>query len=82
MMSQGVNGRVWGNLGFPGGSDITECLQCRIPGLDIWVRKIPLRKKWQPTPVLLPGEFHGQRSLACCSPWGCKELDMIEQLTH
>ena len=36
----------------------------------------------QPTPVFLPGEFHGQRSLAGYSPWGCKELDTTEQLTH
>ena len=35
-----------------------------------------------PTPVFLPGEFHGQRSLACYSPWGRKELDKTEQLTH
>ena len=41
----------------------------------------PWRREWQLTPVFLPGEFHGQRSLACYSPWGCKELDMIEQLT-
>ena len=33
-------------------------------------------------PVFLPGEFHGQRSLVGYSPWGCKELDMTEQLTH
>ena len=36
------------------------------------------RRKWQPTPEFLPGEFHGQRSLAVCSPWGRKELDMTE----
>ena len=40
------------------------------------------RRKWQPTPVFLPGESHGQRSLADYSPWGCKELDMTERLTH
>ena len=39
------------------------CLQCRRPGFDLWVRKIPWRRKWQPTPVLLPGESHGWRSL-------------------
>ena len=38
------------------------------------------RRKWQPTPIFLPGEFHGQRSLVGCSPWGGKELDMTEQL--
>ena len=44
------------------------------------VRKIPWRRKWQPTPVFLPGEFHGQRSLADYSPWVPKESDMTEQL--
>ena len=42
------------------------------------VRKIPWRREWQPTPVFLPGEFHGQRSLVGYSPWGHKELDMTE----
>ena len=45
------------------------------PGFDPWVGKIPWRTEWQPTPVFLPGEFHGQRSLAGYSPWGCKESD-------
>ena len=39
-------------------------------------------KKWQPTPVFLPGEFHGQRSLEGYSPSGCKELDTTEQLNR
>ena len=42
---------------------------------------MPWRRKWQPTPVFLPGESHGQRTLAGCSPWGHKELVMTEQLT-
>ena len=46
------------------------CLWFRRHGFDAWVGKIPWRRKWQLTPVLLPGEFHGQRSLAGCSPWG------------
>ena len=37
--------------------------------------KIPWRRKWQPTPVFLPGKSHGQRSLVGYSPWGCSELD-------
>ena len=46
-----------------------------------WVRRIPWRKKWQHTPVFLPGNFHGQRSLVHDSPWDCcKELDMAEWL--
>ena len=50
-------------------------------GFYPWVGKIPSRRKWQPTPVLLPGESHGQRSLAGYSPWGCKELDITERLS-
>ena len=37
-------------------------------GLDLWVRKIPWRRKWQPTPVFLPGESHGQWGLVSYSP--------------
>ena len=49
-----------------------------------WVGKIPWRRAWQPTPVLLPGESHGQRSLVGYSLWGCRELDTNERqtLTH
>ena len=43
-----------------------------------WVGKISWRTAGQPTPVFLPGESHGQRSLAGYSPWDCKELDMTE----
>ena len=45
----------------------TAC-QCRKCGFDPWVRKIPWRRKWQPTPVFLPGKSHGQRSLVGYSP--------------
>ena len=40
--------------------------------------KVPWRRKWQPTPVFLPGESHGQRSLAGYHPWGHKESDRTE----
>ena len=53
--------------------------RCR---LDPWVRKIPWSRKWQPTPIFLPGESHGQRSLVGYIPWGHKELDMIEVTYH
>ena len=43
-----------------------------------WVRKIPWRRERQPTPVFLPGEFHGWWSLVRDSPRGCKELEMTE----
>ena len=49
-----------------------------IHGFNPWVGKIPWRRKWQPTPVFLPGDSHGQRSLVDYSPWGCKESDMTE----
>ena len=45
---------------------------------DPWVGKIPWRRKWPPTAVVLPGRFHGQRSLAGYSPRGHKESDMTE----
>ena len=51
-----------------------------IPWFDSWVGKIPWRKKWQSTPVLLPGKSHGRRSLVAHSPWGRKELDRTERL--
>ena len=56
-------------------------MQCRRPGFDPWVGKIPWRREWQPTSVFLPGEFHRQGSLEGCSLWGHKELDTTEQLT-
>ena len=45
---------------------------------DPWVGKMPWRKAWEPTPVFLPGEFHGQRSLAGYSPQGSEESEMTE----
>ena len=45
-----------------------------------WVGKIPWQSRWQPTPVFLPGEYHGQRNLAGYSPWGCPESDTTERL--
>ena len=47
-------------------------------GLISCVRKIPWRRKWQPTPVFLPGKSHGQKSLAGYCPWGHKESDATE----
>ena len=64
--------------GVPGMARMIICLQCKRSGFDPWVWKIPRRREWQPTPVFLPGEFHGQRSLAGYSPWGLKVLDMTE----
>ena len=52
----------------------------RDAGFDPWVGKIPWRRKWQPTPVFLPGKSHGQKSLASYSPQGHKESDTTKQL--
>ena len=54
---------------------------CGRPGLNPYIRKSPWRREWLPTPVFLPGEFYGQRSLAGYSSWGCKESIMTDQLT-
>ena len=47
--------------------------RCKRYGFDLWVRKIPWSRKWQPAPVFLPGKFHGQRSLVDYSPWDCSQ---------
>ena len=66
---------IWSytEVGFPrwlsGKESVYQCSRSRC-GFNPWVGKIPWRRKWQPTPVFLPGESHGRRSLACCSPWG------------
>jgi len=54
------------------------CLQCRRPGFDPCVEKILWRREWQPIPVFLPGEFHGQRRLVGYSPRDRKESDTTE----
>ena len=56
-------------------------LQCEKPGFDPWVGKITCRKERLPTPVFLPGEFHGERSQVGYHPWGHKELDTAEGLS-
>ena len=56
------------------------CLQCRRHRFDPWVGKCPWRRKRQPTPLFLPGESLGQRSLMGYNPWGPKESAMTEQL--
>ena len=56
------------------------CLQCGRPKYDPWVEKVPWRRKWQPTPVLLAGKFHGWRNLVGYTPRGHKESDTTEQL--
>ena len=72
-------------LGFPVGArgkePAQQCRRHKRHGFFPWAGKIPWRRKWQPTPVFLPGESHGQRRLAGYSPWGGKELD-TEATSH
>ena len=53
----------------------------RPPNKMVSAREGERRRQWHPTPVLLPGKSHGQRSLVGCSPWGGEELDMTEDFT-
>ena len=81
-IEHGSRAGIWVIWGFPGGdsSEDPSC-QCRTHKRHWfypWVRKIPWRRAWQPTPVFLPGESHGQRSLVGYSPWGRKELNRTE----
>jgi len=63
-------------MGFPGGSSGKEstcqCRRYKRHRFDPWVRKIPWNRKWKTAPIVLPGKFHGQRSLVGCSPWSCR----------
>ena len=69
-------------FGFPCGASDKEpacqCRRCKRCTFDPWVEKIPWRRKWQPTPVFLPGKSHGQRSLVGSSPQGFTERDTTE----
>ena len=68
-------------MNFLGGSDGKSIrLQWGRTRFNSWVRKIPWRRKWQPTPGLLPGKSHGQRRLVGYNPWGPKESDTTERL--
>ena len=51
---------------------------------NLWVRNIPWRRKWQFTPVFLPGKYHGQRRLTGCTPCGCKRVrhDIVTEQQH
>ena len=76
----------WTELMHIFGAYLVAHMVKNLPALqETWVRslvrKIPWKREWQPTPVFLLGEVHGQRSLVGYSPWSCKELDTTDQLT-
>ena len=70
---------------FGGASLVAQMVKNLSAMQETWVWSLgwedPLEKEWLPTPVFLPRESHGQRSLADCSPWGRKESDTTEWLT-
>ena len=82
MPTLGLNAPTWWSLGFSGGASgkesAWECRRYKRHKFSPWVGKIPWRRAWQPTPVFLPGESHGQRRLAGYNPWGHKSLDMTK----
>ena len=77
--------------GASGKESASQCGKCKRRGLDPWVRKIPWRRKWQPTPAFFPGKSHEQRFFmgkiltdkpgGLQSHGGHRESDMTEQLT-
>ena len=58
-----------------------QCRRCKRQGFDLWVGKITSRRKWQPIPVFLPKNSHGQRSMVGYSPWGHKVSGTTELLS-
>ena len=64
--------------GAGGKESACQCTKHETCGFDSWIQKNPWRRAWQPTPVFLPGESHGQRNQAGYSPWGHKESDTTE----
>ena len=78
----GLVTQLWASPGSTSGKETTyQSRRHKRCGFDPWVGKIPCKIEWQPTPVFLPGESHGQRSLVGYSPWGHKESDMPEVTT-
>ena len=77
-----TRGSVYMSRGASGKEPACQCRRCKRHRFDPWVREISWRRAWQPIPVFLPGEFHGQRSLVAYSPRDRKETDMTKRLTH
>ena len=68
--------------GASGKEPACQCRRYERYGFDPWVRKIPWRRAWQPTPVFLSRESHGQRRVVGYSLWGHKESDMTKVTWH
>ena len=75
-------GRDWGQEEKGTPEDEMAALKGEtVPGFDPWVGKNPWRRKWQPTPMFLPGEYQGRGSLVGCHLWGRTESDMTEVIS-
>ena len=78
----GVSQNIFGqHMAFPGGARGANARRHKRCRFDPWVRKIPGRRKWQPTPVFLPGKFHGLRSLMGYGSWCPKSQTWLKQLS-
>ena len=78
-ISMTTNG-VYGFSMWSRGIEFTcKCRRCKRYKFDPWAGKMPWSWKRQPTPVFMPGESHGQRSLVGYSPWDRRELDKFQQ---
>jgi len=64
--------------GANGKESVCQCRRYKRHTFHSWTRKIAWRRKWQPTPVFLPGESRGQRSLTGYSPWGQKQSETTD----
>ena len=76
-MSEGVDNPdhvIWASRWHSGNESSCQCMRYKTHRSSPWVGKIPWRRKWQPTPVFLPGESHGQRSLVSYTPWWRKRV--------
>ena len=66
---------------YSGKESICQCRRCKRCKFNLWLRKTPWRRTWQPTPVFLPGKFHRERGLEGLQSMGHKELDTTERLS-
>ena len=77
---------LYTSMGFPGGTSgekpTCQCRRCKRTRLDPWIGKIPWRRAWQPTPVSLPGESHGQRNLATVHRMAQSQIRLKRLSTH
>ena len=78
-----ILGEMFHSGGVSGKESACQCRRRKKCRFNPWVGKISWERKWQPTPASLPGESHGQKSLAHCSSWGCRvRHDWVHACAH